>query len=309
MIFPGIKKIAKSKNWLRSNSMTSGVENDYLINMGDGQGFKFFLFHNMVIPESKIDLLKNEFDAIKKNFSFNVIDIKNNSIYITIKEMFLPAKKEKILQALDSIVNILKRNSISVNTACIDCGKNDDNTLHYLNTKDVNFHICSGCAENLRHKLLTEYRNFLNEDKNYIRGLLGAIIFSIPGMIVWLLATVYLERIAAGIALLMFYLSIKGYEIFGGKLGKLKAWILLSVNISMVIISNYVTVGYLLYKKQNIPIDRILEIVTTNQQISEIIYKDIALSLAVCSILWLFLLYIYIKQTKFPELLQSKIIQ
>jgi len=309
MILPGIKKIAKNKNWLRSNSMTSGVENDYLVNMGDGQGFKFFLLHNMKIPESKIDLLKTEFDAIKKNFSFNVIEIENNSIYITIKEMFLPAKKEKIVKALDAIVDILKRNAIPVNTTCIDCGKNDDTTLHYVNTKDVNFPICSGCAGNLRHKLFTEKEIFLNEDKNYMRGLLGAIIFSIPGMIVWLLATVYLERIAAAIALLMFYLSIKGYEKFGGKMGKMKAWILLSANIIMIIMSNFLTVGYLLFKKQNIPADKIVEIITTNQQILDIIYDGIALSLAVCSIVWLYLLYIYIRQSRFPELLQSKTIQ
>jgi len=34
MLFPGIKKIAKGKNWHRSRGMVAGLEKGYLVNMG-----------------------------------------------------------------------------------------------------------------------------------------------------------------------------------------------------------------------------------------------------------------------------------
>jgi hypothetical protein len=305
MLYPGMKKIGREKGWHRSKNLVTGYERGYLVNMGDGQGFKFISMNFLEIPDDRISIIKDSLEQLKKQYRINGITVDSKSLYVSIRELFVPAKKAAILNLLNAIIDILAGNSISRNDTCSECGSNNFE-LHYLSTSEVILPLCKSCVDKARADLSRSKNEFDNEEKFYVRGTLGAIVFSLPGVVIWMLVAVYLQRIAAAVALLMAYASLKGYEIFGGKTGKLQKWILVLVNIVMVVFANYFTVGYILFIEKKMPLDQIPDILLNNEAVKKIMFEQIGLSFAVCFIFWIYLLYMNYQRSKFPELIASE---
>jgi hypothetical protein len=304
MLYPGMKKIGKEKNWHRSKNLVTGYERGYLINMGDGQGYKFISMNFLEIPDDKIPIIKDSLVQIKKQFKINEITVDSKSVFVSIREVFVPAKKAAIMNALKAILDILSRNAISPNEKCSECGSNNYG-LYYLSTSEINLPLCKNCADKTRADLSRSKNEFDNEEKFYVRGAAGALLFSLPGVVLWMLVAVYLDRIAAAVALLMGYLSLKGYEKFGGKAGPLQKWILVLVNIVMVAFSNYFTIGCLLFFEKKMAVGQVLDVLMNNEAAKKIIFEQIALSAAVCFLFWIYLFYENYKGSKFPELIAS----
>ena len=89
------------------------------------------------------------------------------------------------------------------------------------------------------------------ESKNYLRGAAGAILGAVLGAIPWALVSLA-GWFVAWLGLLIGFLAKKGYELFGGKKGRPKIWIICIAAIFGVILGNvladFIDFGQMIYK-------------------------------------------------------------
>lgn len=305
MLFPRLKKLGATKQWYHSHNMVGGFEKGFLTNLGDGQGYKFVQLSNLSIAREIIPAIENELKAIKKLYGIREINVSEDIILVKIGEVFRAAKETKINAVLESIVRILDTYKVVPNEKCMECNARTFQ-FYYYDTAGENIPICENCALSLKHKLFQAKETFDIEEKFYLRGLFGAILFSLPGVLLWLVFSVYLERIAAAGAAVMAYLSIKGYDKFGAKFGPWRAWILLTVNIFMVAFSNYFTVGFILVTKKDVTVSQVISVLRYDPNVIKFVLQQIYLSSVVCIFFWGYLFYANYQANKFPKLLDSK---
>lgn len=304
MIYPRIKSIGKEKKWWHSNSFIAGIEKNYAINLGDGNGFKLILFVNLNLNETEKEILAKEINDKKKELGIFLFEIENDSLSFQIREVLIPAKKEKILNIINFGTELLSKHNIKRSDTCSECGKAEFN-FAYSNLSQINIPLCSHCLINVNHYFAQEKRAFETEDKNYLQGFLGALIFAIPAIMLWVLFAVFLDIITGATALLVGFLSIKGYEKFNGKVGKHQKWILIAVNILSVLIANYATTAFILYRNK-LNLNDIIYNIFNNHDIIRIIKTQFALSAIVCFFVWIWLFYIYYKNSQFPKYIRSE---
>ncbi|MDX1960678.1 MAG: hypothetical protein SFU98_19050 [Leptospiraceae bacterium] len=99
-----------------------------------------------------------------------------------------------------------------------------------------------------------------------------------------------------------------GYSKFGGKLGYYTNWILVFSNILIILISNYVSIGFLIYW-ESLKFDETIYMLFNHKEIIDIVFKNILMSMVLCLIAWGLMAYKYYQSSKFPEYIESKVIQ
>lgn len=79
--------------------------------------------------------------------------------------------------------------------------------------------------------------NYELNGKNYFRGAIGAILGAILGSVPWAIA-LYFGWFVGWLGFIIGFLSKKGYELFGGKIGKRKLWIVCSATVLGILFGN-----------------------------------------------------------------------
>ena len=90
----------------------------------------------------------------------------------------------------------------------------------------------------------------MNENKNYITGILGGIIGGFIATIPWILMYVYGEMILSLLAILIAMGVLKGYQLFKGKVDKKLPIIIIVISIICVTISTLLIIPLLLLVKE-----------------------------------------------------------
>ena len=304
MIFSTLKKFGIKNKWVRSKSLIAGYKNNYLVNMGDGSGYKYILFSSLIIPNELVDTIKDYILESKKEYNIYQCSIDENSIEVSIREQIFPAKIDKIIKLLNFVISVLEAKNIPINNFCHEC-KSQDHNLYYTNKDDINISLCRSCAEKIRHELNRENNLFEIEDKNYLNGILGAIIYSLPILLIWVVLAVFFNLIAAVAALILVYASLIGYYKFGGKPSKAQKWILLFLNAVIIILANYLTIGIFIFS-EGVPAEQILHMLINNDNIIEALIRNLKISFIFSLIPWSLIIIITYFQTRSKILFQSK---
>ena len=121
---------------------------------------------------------------------------------------------------------------------CLCCEPLENRTVKKIYRKGHVMLYDSACAyEEIRE--IQENTDSLNEtSKNYSKGAIGALIFGIIGTIPWII--VYLIGYFVGWLGAIIALCVrKGYEIFGGKEGRLKAVVVVLVTLFCVLFAQF----------------------------------------------------------------------
>jgi len=112
---------------------------------------------------------------------------------------------------------------------------------------DEAYYYHETCAQRVRQAMKQAIQNRKNEDTgSYASGFLGAVLGAIAGSIIWAVLWV-IGYIASIVGLLIGILAEKGYELFHGKHGKIKIWILILCGFLGVILGTVIGELFLLF--------------------------------------------------------------
>jgi uncharacterized membrane protein len=212
-------------------------------------------------------------------------------------------KLKTVYALFDFLVDLFKKLNISEQNKCHNCGTTNNVNPYDLNNSGIL--LCTACFREIENRYYEIEREKFAENKNYLTGFLGSIVFSILGIVAWVLVAVYLNRIASAMALVIAYLGIKGYDYFKGQRGKLTKYLSVFSNIICIIIANVTTVTAMLMN-EGLTISQSLAELQTNEIVQDLIYKNTMISFVLAFFVWIWLLFL-LKDKKMTIKLAGKL--
>jgi hypothetical protein len=294
MIFPKAKKIAKELDWHKTKDGVFGLYKGYFFNVADASllsnpQFKFVTATTDNLSEEQKQQIKTELDTNKKSLKFTTFEISDNSIFFQFAENLTYTKLKTVYSLFDFLVDLFKKLNISEQNKCHNCGTNQK--INYYDLNDTGIILCNTCFNQTENSFYEIERERISEEKNYLTGFLGSIVFSIPGIIAWVLIAVYLERLASAMAMVIAFLGLKGYDYFKGRHGKLTKYLIVLSNIICILIANATTVIAMLVK-EGLTISKAFTEFQINQAAKDIFNQNTIISFILAFFVWVWLLFI-----------------
>ena len=293
MIFPKAKKIAKELNWHTTKNGVFGLYKGYLFNVSDASfssnpQFKYVVATIDNLSEEQIQQIRTELDINKQNLKFSNFRFGDNTISFEFIEKMTYTKIETVYSLFDFLVNLFKKLNIPEQNKCCNCGAKEN--IDYYNFNNSGVLLCNTCYKEIENNLSEIEQEKHAESKNYLIGFFGSIIFSILGIIAWVLVAVYLDRLASVMAIFIAFLGMKGYLYFKGRLGNLTKYLIILSNIICILIANTVTVVALLIY-EGFTVSQSFAELQTNEIAQGLIYKNSMISFVLAFFVWLWLLF------------------
>jgi hypothetical protein len=294
MIFPKAKKIARELDWHKTKDGVFGLYKGYFFNVADASllsnpQFKFVTATTNNISVEQKQQIKTELDTNKKSLKFTTFEISDNSIFFQFAENLTYTKLKTVYSLFDFLVDLFKKLNISEQNKCHNCGTNQK--INYYDLNDTGIILCNTCFNQTENIFYEIERERISEEKNYLTGFLGSIVFSILGIIGWVLIAVYLERLASAMAMVIAFLGLKGYDYFKGRHGKMTKFIIVLTNIVSILIANATTVITLLVR-EGLTISQAFTEFQTNQAAIDTFNQNTIISFILAFFVWVWLLFI-----------------
>lgn len=206
---------------------------------------------------------------------------------------FKSSKKDKIKEVLEDISGYYIGKYPEAKITCYGKDCTEETNIDIYELSGVPVPLCEKCAKELEKDF--EKANIEEEAApgNYLRGFLGASLFSIPGILVSFIF-IMLGKIAAIAGFVYYFLALKGYSWAKGKLDKIGVLIISVTSLLFVVIGTYISViadiAFELKKDEEFagePMSNLFLYAYAYAQVPEIasvIKKDIYLALLVCGI-------------------------
>jgi len=308
MIFPKAKKIAKELHWHVTKDGVFGLYKGYFFNVSDASllnnpQFKYVVATTGQLTEEQKSQIRAELDANKKTLKFSNVQINDSNVFFQFVENLTLTKIKTVYFLLDFLVNIFKKLDIPEQNKCHNCETKEDINYYDLNNSGVI--LCHICFRKIEDDYYQAERESYSESKNYLTGFGGSIVFSILGIIAWVLVAVYLERLASAMALVIAYLGLKGYQYFKGRRGKLTKYIIVLSNIICILIANIATVIALLIN-EGLTLNQSFMELQTNEVAQDILYRNTKISFLLAFFVWIWILFL-LKDEKMTIKLARKI--
>jgi hypothetical protein len=279
-----MKQIARHLHWHGSSSLVFGSYKGYFFTMFDGQGFKEVLVKIVGADADNISKLSAAIDAKKKDLSLSDILIDSNWLHVKVRERFRSASVQRILDVLDSLVEALKMLNLPSSSVCFECGGNRDLATYIVSYQGAL--LCPSCFERVAHDFEIQLSASAAEQKFYTRGFIGAFLFALAGIVLWVIVALLSHRVFAAMAFVFTYLSLKGYDFFKAKRGRLTPWIILTVNVLAVVFS-VVSTYFIQVVQKGIVAENALYVIFNNNKVLLSLLKDLAISAIVCVLAWI----------------------
>lgn len=298
MIFPKAKKIAGELDWHKTDVGVFGLYKGYFFNVADASlmsnpQFKYVIATTDKLSEEQKELLKTALETNKKELKFSTFVIEDSSISFQFIENLTFTKLKTVYALLDFLVVLFKKLDVPEQNKCHNCGTKDKINHYVLN--DNGMLLCNSCFGQIDNSFHEFEREKRTEDKNYLTGFLGSLVFSIPGIIAWVLIAVYLERLASAMAMVIAFLGLKGYDYFNGKQGKFTKYVIVVSNIISILIANAMTVIAVLVS-EGLSVSQSLSEFQTNQAAKDIFNQNTMISFILAFFIWIWLLFVLKEQ-------------
>ncbi len=294
MIFPKAKKIAKDLGWYKTENSVFGLYKGYFFSVSDASlvstpQYKFVTGTTGILTDEQKLQIKTELQTNKSKLKFTSFEIRDNGVFFQFAENITLTPFKTVYSLLDFLVVLFKKLNIEEQNRCHKCGTGQK--ISYYDLNDMGTILCEACFNDTHNKFSEIETKRTAEEKSYLAGLLGAFVFSIPGIILWVLLAVYVGRIAMGMALIIALLGYLGYGCFKGKKGKLRKWIIVFTTTISIIIANVMTVIASLVR-EGFTLKNAIQEFQTNETVKEILYANMIISLILASAAWIWILFI-----------------
>lgn len=134
---------------------------------------------------------------------------------------------------LERLIAFLRQNQYV--DACPICGA--DTNVHWYDLNRQAHHICESCYEKLIDSMEANKQLQKQKRSNLFTGIIGALLGAVIGVVLWVIAA-QMGYIVGVVGLVMAICTLKGYELFGGKINVLGIVICCTVLIVMIFLAN-----------------------------------------------------------------------
>lgn len=294
MIFPKAKKIARDLAWHKTDNGVFGLYKGYFFNVSDASlmsspQYKFVTATTDNLTEGQKQQIVTELVKNKKKLKFTGLEIRDTTIFFQFVENLIPTKLKTVYSLLDFLVDLFKKLNIPEQNKCHSCGT--DQRISYYNLGDNGVIFCDSCFHQTNNKFYEIEKERISKEKGYLTGFLGTLIFSIPGIILWVLLAIYVGKLASGMAFILAFFAFMGYNLLKGREGTLKKYIIFLTNIVSIIIANVITVLALLLK-QGSTIKQAISELQTSESVKEVFYANMVFSFVLALGAWIWILFI-----------------
>ncbi|MBE6149687.1 MAG: hypothetical protein E7170_03060 [Firmicutes bacterium] len=120
----------------------------------------------------------------------------------------------------------------------------------------------------------------MEKEKNYVLGIIGAIIGGLIASLPWIICYVYLEMLWSLLALPIAWVALKGYRLLNGKEDKKLPIIIGAISIIVITIVTLVIIPLLLLGQEGLPANfEMLKVLYEFDEFKSAIIKDYIFSL------------------------------
>jgi hypothetical protein len=288
-----LKKMGNHRKWYGSEDRIFDHVNGYFIQIGstgimDNPNFKFI---EVDLPIELEESSKSEIIAVleerKKEIGFSVIQLNGQRLYFQFNQNLKYVKEEKLTKAVDTITQVLDSMNVSKEIGCRNCTKKDRIDIYHLNNQGII--LCENCAEELGGSFKKENEAFKNQGTRYLAGFGGALLFSMGGVVLWVLVAVFLNYITTLGAFVIAFLSFLGYDYFKGKPDKNKKYFVILAGVLSIIIANVATY-FIGMSWEGIAFSDAMELLRI-PEVWNNLQSNLLLSLVFGAVVWFFMLF------------------
>ncbi len=274
-----IKKIAQQKGWDFQKNYMYGQEENYLITvrqvidyLNGRNNCKMVYIPLSNITEEQVNKTLDYLKENKKDLKVREYHIVQSVLVFKLAETLKGYSVEQFNTLISSLVNFFKSNEIATIPTCVYCQDGNVNTI--MKIDKIAYHAHQECITRAQSDLVQSKENFETMKKHYGRGMVGAILGALIGAIPWVLLEIY-WGFAAVLALIIGYAAFYGYKKFGGVVTKATKWLILIAILIAVVVSNIVTVTYIIISSDALLIIDNYIISYTDPEIAPIVLSDL----------------------------------
>lgn len=294
MIFPKAKKIGRDLGWHKTDDGVFGLYKGYFFNVSDASvisspQYKFVFVTTGNLTEEQRLQINTELVKNKRKLKFTSFEIRDTEIYFRFAETFIYTKLKTVYSLFDFLVDLFRKLNIPEQNKCHSCGTIQK--INYYNLNDNGIILCDTCFHQTDNQFYEIEKERVSKEKDYLTGFIGAVIFSLSGIILWVLCAVYFGRIASAMSFILAFFAFIGYNFLKGREGSLKKYVIFLTNIVSIIIANIMTVIVLLVKQGSTMKQAIIEL-QTNEAVKEVFYANMVLSFILALAAWIWILFI-----------------
>lgn len=152
--------------------------------------------------------------------------------------------RQNIEDVLNTVTGYLGQNSYT--NVCNRCGKTEDLSLCQIN--GVSMQLCGDCYHGAVNALSAEEQKARLRKGNMVTGIVGALIGALIGGVLWVLVG-QLGYIAGIVGLILAVLSLKGYELLGGKIDKIGIAVTMVIIVAVLFLANYISLAWIIHSE------------------------------------------------------------
>ena len=243
MIFSGLKKLSKIYGFKNNGTFIYGmVKNTYIV-IFDGNKHKnvWFRFPGQLDEGDKIKIESWK----RKGYAKEIIFLEDNAISVEMNfiKYIVPFNIKKIKEVIDDITNYIFNKYPEGKILCSEDNCSADAVTIY-NIGGFPLPLCRICAEKQRNRTKALYEKEKAENNNYIKGVIYALFFCIPG-ILFNIFFAMLGKIAGICGAAYYGLAREGFLEAKGKFNKIGIALVSFVSLLFSVFGAYV--GFFAY--------------------------------------------------------------
>ena len=238
MIASTYKKLAADYGMQVDKGVAYGSLGGFAATLSEGSGWKQIVFVTTIADPVKAMELQTKLNGVDLNKEYRIAELKIAPKTIQVLFRDNPGIMKKIRAFLAFFLPLLEEADATKCSICAECGMEAIGGCWKL-IGGVAYYMHTACAEKVTRDIAeTEENEKQTRTGNYFTGLIGALLGSAIGAVLWAVV-LYFGYVASIIGLAVGFLAEKGYNLFRGKQGRGKIVILILAVIFGVIVGNF----------------------------------------------------------------------
>jgi len=282
MLWPGIKKLGKQLNLMRSDTEVTGRVRNCFVRMYDGNQIKVLELYAPNLDSDDKDFIIKRLDAGKiKKYEWP-----SNGVKIIFQEYLTPYSTKKIKELLDELVKYFSGKYPDQSPSCQYCGEYTETEIYCVNNTPML--ICGNCYRQHASNFQRENEEIQNAPNNYLMGFIGALLFAVPGILITIGFFLFLDSLGAVSAVAYIFLGILGYKKFKGKISHIGAVLITAAALIMVGAGIFVSYSALIFKSLRVIDFDLLALVYQNPEIQKEFIQNLMVAYLVSAAYFIF---------------------